>query len=241
MSLYKNNPNGGMDEVENFSATESGRSVNMTKVAKWSKVPLEQFIEDFKNINDVEDITEEGIEILTKIWNEIKLPQRSTPGSAGYDIYTPYGFGLMRGENILLPTGIRCEFDPDYAMIILPRSGLGTKKRLMLANTVPLIDSDYYKADNFGHIMLKLCFDGIEKPKQVKLKIKENLKNISLYIKNIFTGTGKTGQTGTSARDCFIVEQNDRIVQAVFVKIGFAEEDGTINQERNNGLGSTGN
>ena len=223
MSLYENNSNCGLE-----------------KIAKWEKVPLEQFIKDFKKINDIEDITEDGLQIITKIWSEIKLPQRSTPGSAGYDIHTPYGFDLIKGENILLPTGIRCEFDPNYAMIILPRSGLGSKKRLMLANTVPLIDSDYYNADNYGHIMLKLCFDGIGKSKQVGLVMKENIEKIVLKIKNIFKGDSTT-VTEEPGKDVFRTEQNDRIVQAVFVKIGFALDDEVINQERTNGLGSTGN
>ena len=40
-----------------------------------------------------------------------------------------------------------------------PRSGLGFKFRLMLNNTVGVIDSDYYYSDNEGHIHIKL-FNG---------------------------------------------------------------------------------
>lgn len=39
---------------------------------------------------------------------------------------------------------------------LYPRSGLGFKYRLRLNNTVGIIDSDYYNADNEGHIFVKL-------------------------------------------------------------------------------------
>ena len=40
--------------------------------------------------------------------------------------------------------------------MLMPRSGLGFKFYTRLANTVGNIDSDYYGADNEGHIMVKL-------------------------------------------------------------------------------------
>ena len=43
-----------------------------------------------------------------------------------------------------------------------PRSGLGFKFRLQLNNTVGIIDSDYFKSDNEGHIFAKLTNDSNE-------------------------------------------------------------------------------
>ena len=40
--------------------------------------------------------------------------------------------------------------------MLFPRSGLGFKYRLTLDNTVGVIDSDYFNADNEGHIFIKM-------------------------------------------------------------------------------------
>lgn len=92
----------------------------------------------------------------------IKLPDRATTGSAGYDFYSPISFKLGTGESIVVPTGVRCCMDSRYVMKIYPRSGLGFKYFVGLANTVGIIDSDYYYSDNEGHIKIKLVNDGKE-------------------------------------------------------------------------------
>ena len=86
----------------------------------------------------------------------IRLPRRATAGSAGYDFFAPAGFTLAPGETILLPTGVRARIDEGWVLKLYPRSGLGFKYRLQLNNTVGIIDSDYFNAQNEGHIMLKL-------------------------------------------------------------------------------------
>ena len=86
----------------------------------------------------------------------ISLPRRATAGSSGYDIRTPFAFTLKPGEDIVIPTGIRAWIAPGWWLMLMPRSGLGFKLYTRLANTVGNIDSDYYGADNEGHIMVKL-------------------------------------------------------------------------------------
>ena len=44
-------------------------------------------------------------------------------------------------------------------LLILPKSGLGSKFRLQLDNTMGLIDGDYYNAANEGHIMVPITND----------------------------------------------------------------------------------
>lgn len=56
----------------------------------------------------------------------------------------------------MLPTGVRARIDEGWVLKLYPRSGLGFKYRLQLNNTVGIIDSDYFNAQNEGHIMLKL-------------------------------------------------------------------------------------
>lgn len=98
-------------------------------------------------------------EELLDIYNSITLPKRATTGSAGYDFVAPYEINLNPGQCIVIPTGIRCKIREGWMLGIYPRSGLGFKTHVRLANTVGIIDSDYYHADNEGHIMVKLVTD----------------------------------------------------------------------------------
>ncbi len=112
----------------------------MNKIARFYKVSKKQFSLDLK-----EDL-----------YDDIILPKRATVGSAGYDFFAPFTFTLNANETIKIPTGIRVKIDNGWVLCIFPRSGLGFKYRLTLNNTVGVIDSDYYFADNEGHIFIKM-------------------------------------------------------------------------------------
>ncbi len=74
------------------------------------------------------------------------LPAYATPGSAGMDLRACIDatVTLAPGQTELIPTGIAIHIeDPDFAALILPRSGLGHKHGIVLGNLVGLIDSDY--------------------------------------------------------------------------------------------------
>ena len=86
----------------------------------------------------------------------VPLPKRATAGSAGYDFVSPLEVTVPAGGTALIPTGIRAEMDPGWVLMLFPRSSLGFRHSLRLANTVGVIDSDYAFAKNEGHIMVKL-------------------------------------------------------------------------------------
>lgn len=74
------------------------------------------------------------------------LPQYATAGAAGLDlkacIETP--LVIAAKQTVLIPTGLAIYIqNPALAGIILPRSGLGHKKGIVLGNGTGLIDSDY--------------------------------------------------------------------------------------------------
>ena len=92
----------------------------------------------------------------TAIYDEIILPKRATAGSAGYDFFAPKEYSLSPMETVKIPTGIRVEIDNGWVLKLYPRSSLGFKYRLSLDNTVGIIDSDYFYADNEGHIFIKM-------------------------------------------------------------------------------------
>ena len=75
-----------------------------------------------------------------------RVPAYATPGSAGLDLRALLDAPLtiLPGETKLVRTGLAVHVaDPSYAALILPRSGLGHKKGIVLGNLVGLIDSDY--------------------------------------------------------------------------------------------------
>ena len=69
---------------------------------------------------------------------------------------------LRPGETAKIPTGIRARIADGWFLAIFPRSGLGFKYRLQLNNTVGVVDSDYYRSDNEGHIFVKITNDSKE-------------------------------------------------------------------------------
>jgi dUTP pyrophosphatase len=74
------------------------------------------------------------------------LPTYATPGSAGLDLRACLSEPLTLQPNAwqLVPTGMAIFLkDPNFAAIILPRSGMGHKHGIVLGNLVGLIDSDY--------------------------------------------------------------------------------------------------
>lgn len=89
-------------------------------------------------------------------YGHIVLPCRATKGAAGYDFVTPIPICLAPGESITVPTGIRAKIDAGVVLMLYPRSGLGFKYSMRLSNTTGVIDSDYYFADNEGHILVRI-------------------------------------------------------------------------------------
>ena len=130
---------------------------------EFKKVSYEQYCKD---------INEEDNKIIRKQYKDIKLPERGTKYSAGYDFFSPIDFTLNPGEVIKIPTGIQwnckheltlmAQMSPTFVLNLYPRSGLGFKYQLCLCNTVGIIDEDYCMSDNEGHIIVKLVNRGNE-------------------------------------------------------------------------------
>ena len=83
---------------------------------------------------------------LKKIKESINLPHYATEGSGAVDLCASIESKLTLKPNDvkLIGTGICIHIeDINYAGLILPRSGIGHKKGIVLGNLVGLIDSDY--------------------------------------------------------------------------------------------------
>ena len=88
----------------------------------------------------------------------INLPVRKTKYSAGYDIEAAEDIvipSFKKGMNpTFVKTGVKAYMQDDEVLMIYNRSSNPKKKGLILANSVGVIDKDYYgNPDNDGHIM----------------------------------------------------------------------------------------
>ena len=92
----------------------------------------------------------------------INLPQRKTKHSAGYDFEAAEdcvipAYSDDNKKPTLVKTGVKSYFPEDEFLALVNRSSNPMKKGLVLANSIGIVDSDYYgNPDNDGHIMF--CF-----------------------------------------------------------------------------------
>ena len=99
----------------------------------------------------------EFVERVSNIENK-KLPERSTAKSAGYDFYNPEKIEIPPykiGDNpTLVPTGIKAYMNDNEFLMLVNRSSNPKKKKLVIPNSVGIVDADYYgNPDNDGEMM----------------------------------------------------------------------------------------
>lgn len=148
-------------------------------------------------------------EIETKIVNplvgsSIPLPQYATDGSAALDLRAclDSAVTVAPGETIAIPSGIAISIrDPNLVAILAPRSGLGIKHGIVLANTIGVIDSDYQ-----GEIIIGIRNQGSEvytiQPGERVCQmlfipvVQASLRVVDEFSKESARGTGGFGHTG---------------------------------------------
>ncbi len=109
----------------------------------FEKIIFEQFKKDIKDDKE--------------LYEEYKLPKRSTKNSAGYDFYSVEDFVIKPGEIKRIPTGYRAKFNEDEVLLIVVRSSTGFKYNVRMTNQVGIIDSDFYNSiQNNGHMLVSL-------------------------------------------------------------------------------------
>ena len=103
--------------------------------------------------------------------NKIPLPKRSTSGSAGYD------FSIEPGDTKVIDTFVKAYMQPEEVLYIFSRSSFGIKKKLIIPNSVGVIDADYFNnPKNDGHIMI--CFTNIGEEKQYIFKCEKMAQGV---------------------------------------------------------------
>ncbi len=122
---------------------------------KFEKISFKQFKKDVSNDK--------------KLYESIILPTRSTSNSAGYDIRSIESGIIKPGEAKVFNTGLKVCMNSDEVFYLYIRSSLGYKYNVTMANSVGVIDADYYNnEDNEGHFKVKLINHG-DKDFEVKV------------------------------------------------------------------------
>lgn len=221
-----------MEKLHKIKISETDKIAKITDVKNitdfsnkskifFSKVPFTSFKKDFENLYGEQDPA-----FLSVVYDKIELPKRSTKYSAGYDISVPFSFSIKKGRSIVIPTGIRCKMDDKIVMLLFPRSGMGFKNRLGLANTIGVVDADYYNADNYGHIMVKLVYNGDK------------------YTESLFLNSSTTSKTTSKKNKKFkrilTIDANQAFAQAVFTPYFYDRKESIEDIDiRKGGFGST--
>ena len=71
------------------------------------------------------------------------LPSYAHSGDAALDLSANADIEVGPGERAMVPTGVAVAIPEGHAGLVLPRSGLASKRGLTLANAPGLIDSGY--------------------------------------------------------------------------------------------------
>jgi dUTP pyrophosphatase len=139
-------------------------------------------------------------ERLGKLWD---MPNYATTGSAGLDLRAclDEAVSIEPGQTVLVKTGLAIYIqDPNFAGLVLPRSGLGHKHGIVLGNLVGLIDSDYQ-----GELMVSVWNRGqntfvLEPGERLAQYVVVPVQQVQFDLVNEFAaserGAGGFGHTG---------------------------------------------
>lgn len=141
----------------------------------FEKISFEQFKKDVSNDEN--------------LYRKIKIPQRDSNSTAGYDIYLLNDIEIKPNEILKIPTGLKCYFEKDEVLLLIVRSSMGFKYNIRLCNQVGVIDSDYYNNDdNEGHIWIKIQNEGNS---IINIKAGEAIVQ-GIFLKYLTTKSDKT-------------------------------------------------
>jgi dUTP pyrophosphatase len=150
-----------------------------------------------------------SVNIETKIVNSligdtIPLASYATAGAAAIDLRAciKEEISIQPGETVLVGSGIAVNIkDPNIVGLIVPRSGLGIKKGIILANTIGVIDSDYQgeiKIGLFNRSQKKYTVKPAERICQMLFMpvLRATLKLVREFSNATYRGNGGFGHTG---------------------------------------------
>lgn len=174
---------------------------------------------------ETEGVAKRVINVPIELCGEnAKLPKYAHLGDGAMDLYSPADYTIKPGESIIIPVDIKVALPYGYAFLIHPRSGLSSKTKLRVANSIGLVDSQY--KGNIGVII-----ENIEPPiKDISYEFDENGKPIITSILHGQSYTISKGERFAQMRLAEVCTVNWVPVQSV---------EG-IGDDRGGGFGSSG-
>lgn len=132
------------------------------------------------------------------------VPKRAHMGDAGVDLYTAETVTIEPGESAPIRMGIKVEIPLGFVGLIFPRSGLATKKKITLTNTVGVIDSGYrgeiicHMTNNGGFLYTIKQYERIAQLVVVPCLIGDFLELEEDEMSETSRGVGGFGHTGAN-------------------------------------------
>ena len=179
----------------------------------------------YNAIGETEGVTRRIVNVPIELTSEsAKIPTYANLGDAAVDLYSPEEYTLAPGETKIIPVEIKTALPYGYAFLIHPRSGLSSKTKLRVANSIGLIDSQYKGV--IGVIM-----ENVDAPiKNIEYEFNDKGEPI---IKSILHGSSYTIGKGERFAQMRLVE----VPTANFVQV---ETVAGIGGDRGGGYGSSG-
>ena len=235
-----NNPNDKLTLAQSFNAAGL-RAEDLTSAfaqisEEIDKSPLSAIKRDFLKqlimtlinaVNDTEGIAKRNVSVAIELCHpNAKIPQYSSIHDAGADVYAIEDATIRPGETKIIPTGFKIALPPGFAILVHPRSGLSTRTKMRIANSIGLCDAGY--RDEY-----KIIIENIEPAiKDISYSFNEDG---TIKINSILHGSDVH------------ISKGERIAQLRLVevpKINFYRVDDVMkvdNEDRGGGLGHSGN
>ena len=141
---------------------------------------------------------------VMKIRPDAKLPTYGSNDAAGADLYACLDsdkIDITPNETVMIPLGIKTEFDNGYAALLYARSGLASKKGLAPANKVGVVDSDYrgeWMVALHNHSNITQSIENGERVAQVVFhKVERPMFDLCYSLEDTDRSEGGFGSTGT--------------------------------------------
>ena len=83
------------------------------------------------------------MELNVKLSDGAPLPKHAKQGDAGLDLTSLHSHVVKPHDRVMVNTGFRAEIPTGYFGMVVPRSGVASKRGLTLANSPGIVDSNY--------------------------------------------------------------------------------------------------
>lgn len=179
----------------------------------------------YNSIAEAEGIARRVVNVSIELTSEnAKIPTYANLGDAAVDLYSPEEYTIAPGETKIIPVEIKTALPYGYAFLIHPRSGLSSKTKLRVANSIGLIDSQYKG-------VIGVIIENVDAPiKDIEYEFNDKGEPV---IKSILHGSSYTIGKGERFAQMRLVE----VPTVNFVKVDSVMG---IGDDRGGGYGSSG-